>query len=1094
MAGFGRMTRMSDFDKKRIRESERLLANRISYFGSDKARVDFTVEVSQSIGRFERARRHNLFAIIMPACSGKTTLCEKFGFIDIDKCCWGSEHEILNSMRLDCIAGRSTWDSHNELWLKWVNDTLDQFEFKQEHVIMCHSEIIALSIGALPLAGFAPDDRLFESCMSDMERRDNPKANRARASLARVNRAEFFSHSLLVMKNKRVFSSYSEAENLVLRTLVINDIPCACPYKYQESFKAVHYSDSCPRWVQEGDKSRLDIHQLLSMYEGKMVPKECMDYFLRTRDIPASYGFGIRDFEWSEFLAIARTMRSSRGLLDKTADPAVVFPYLYSKNETRANVTMSRLVKGLDIYNNDDVVDIISHHIGKPNNFVAAVVCWWLGIGSTLESRHLIKELLKTSYVWWGELFKMFHGYIRLSERFMDTVLGERERQGLMYIQLLVGKEVEEADYMEEVRERTCSDPEAQHLAYDPDLGLWTKQQYAVDFSKALNEAYVRMDQRQVDVSGFAELYELRGSWLTKGSTVYNQLDRELLKCAVDIVDEVGTIIRRTEVRHNKKSLFEMAHVLEVAGDDLELLNATKMVTKLDECGHTRRALFPGSLLHYIIFSYVLYCAEKQGQVGNVRLNAEPDDDITYFEEKMAVIPRLLFDWANFNAYHSTNEMSEVVRRLGSRVPGPGDYADFCWVIADQMYNMKLIDPVGEIHELGQGLFSGWRGTTFINTVLNCVYVRCAEESFIRIYKHEPFLYVDGGGDDLDTGTNRYDDGYKILWIMSMMRFRSKQIKQMIDVKSEFFRVTINKDGCFASPTRALAMFVNGKWEGSGEVPITQRIGGLLDQIAKIVRRGMDSTFGASLAVVCLAHWCKVNVSGDWLDLPGEVIHGQLSQNGLGVPDRDGNVWKLDVDIPLPVIPEAVGSVPGSLASMDYLHVLVRELRVFSVEVIDEHKAACELAADSFDIYDKVDFTPLLEYRGCKIGDVRVVDDTLEDEEVFSCFTTFMATYKRNKNLAKVERYACLVGNLSFNGRKIDLGQLMDIMQIDVKREVMDFKADVYHRRLVAEPIARAITDFCLEIVDRGSGTCAQAMEVFKILCVMCSKRFKFNM
>jgi hypothetical protein len=1088
---------MSKVDQSRIKMASKQIEQATSYFGSDKARVDFTIEISQSIDRYEAARRDNLFAIIMPSCSGKTIMCDKYGFIDVDRCCWGSEHEILNDMRLDCIAGKREWQTHNDLWIEWVNITLDDMHIMEPKIIMCHSEPFALAIGALPLVGLCPDDVLFAKTMLEVRSGSGnaKKANEARALLATANRAQFLSHSNLIMKNKRTFSSYLEMEQLVIRTLVINDLPCACPYRWQEKFTSSAYDSRCPEWVTSGDKDKLDVDQLLGLYSKGMVPKECLDYFLSHRTIPASFGFGFTPNDWSEFIAKARVVRSVPQRLDRSKDPRELFPYYYKKNENRANITMSRLIKGMQVYDDPDIYEILSHHIGKPNNFVSAIVCYWVGIGSKLKSAKIVKQLLCTSYYHWADLMKEFHSKVRLSVRLLDVDITEMERQSLMYLALLLGKEVEEADYVQEIKDRTCDDPKPDHRAFDPDLGMWTVRQYETDFSNALDEAYLRLRKRNFpEISGFEGFYKLRSLWLAKGSTVYNDLDREMLKCAVDVVDEVGRLIRSVNVRHNKKSLFEVVHALREMRPNFELLNVTKMVTKLDECGHTKRALFPGSLMHYIVFCYVLFCAEQQGQVGNVRLNAPPDDDISYFEEKMTQLPRLLFDWANFNAYHSTNEMSEVIRRLGAVVKGPEHYADFCWVIADQMYNMKFLDPEGNMHDLGRGLYSGWRGTTFINTVLNFVYVRCAEESFIRIWKYEPFVYVDGGGDDLDTGLMRHNTGYRMLEVMERMNFKGKKIKQMIDTKSEFFRNTIRLEGCFASPTRALAMFVNGKWEGSGDVPVNQRIGGILDQIAKIVRRGMDKQFGNTLAVLCLSHWCKVNKEGEWLDIPPEIVHGQLEQNGLGVPDIAGNVWILSETVPDPNMPEAVGSVPGCLASMDYLSQLCKEVSEYGIEVTNRGEIAAQLAADSFDIYDKIDFEPLLLFRGSKIGERPAVDMSKHNDELWDGFVKFMEVYRKNQDMGRLERFAALAGNIRFNGRSIEFNKLIDVLGLKVRKEVLEFSSDVYYRRLLSEPIAKAVTDFCMEAINEGVCEVSEAKECFRTLAVMASKRFEFHM
>lgn len=1063
--------------------------NRMNEFGTDKFRAEFTLEVRNSIDRYKKKSRENLFAFVMPSGSGKTALCDKFGFMDVDRCSSETEHELLNSMRIACINGKMDWDEHNKYWLEIVNGTLDMIDLSEPTVIMVQTEMIALSIGALPLIGLFPSQSLFDTIYDKKLRVEgNPNA----AKLAALNRSEFLEHSNIVMGTKRSYSSFEMLESLVIRTMLVNELPVACPYKYTRSIKSPYYTDSCPEWVLIGDKSKRNVDELLSLFKNKYIPKECMDYFMIDKEIPASYGFGIRMNEWVGLMAQIRSLISDRKEFKIDEDMGKVFPYTTTKMLTRMNINMQRLVKGCDIMGNKDIYDLCSRHVGKPNNFVTAIVCYWLGLGVNMKSKAILFKMLGVSYFWWTDVFKKFHSYIRLSKFFMNTEIDERERQSLMYINLLVGKEDAEADWRQEIEDRTCDDQTADHRAYNKDLKLWTRKQYWSDFKEAMSSAYMRMgDKKILDVSNFDEFYKERYNWLTKGSIVYNDLESSMKKYTIDLIDEVSEVVDKVVGRHNKKSLFEVYDAVASMNVPFELMNVTKMVTKVDECGHSRRALFPGSLIHYIMFCYVLHFAEKQGQVGNVRMNAPPDDDIGYFENKMTGgIPRLLFDWVNYNSFHSQDEMAFVVERLGDVVQGPGDYKYFCSAIAELMYNMVFEDPEGNFHKLGKGLYSGWRGTTFINTVLNFVYVKTAEMSYIRLYDEEPFRYVDGGGDDLDAGMNSSDQGYKMLAVMRCMNFKGKEIKQMIDNKSEFFRITISAEGAFASATRSLATFVNGKWEGSGNIPVKDRISAILDQIAKIVRRGFDKQFANSMAVLCLSHWCKISSGEDWLSLPTYVLHGREEDGGFGIPDRQGKVYVLKEKVPEPKVIKEASNPPGKKASSDYLAKLCRELDEYSVRVVEKQRLEEKMALNSFEIFSIYDYTEMLNFKTEVIGEEDAVSERI-NVKVYDMFSEFMKIYKGDKEMGKIQRYMELIGNIEFNGKKLGMDQLVEIMGSTINPEVFSFKGDVHYRRLVSEPIAKCITDFCTYSVARQGVDLRIAQSWFKDLCWMCYTMFE---
>lgn len=1081
---------MSQADRKRVAKMGRSFEALMSEFGTDKKRQEFTLEVERSLDRYLRKQRDNLFAIVMPSGSGKTTMCDRYGFVDIDRCCTYNEHQLLNSMRIRAVNGEMSWDEHNEYWLKLVDRTLDMLDYSRPVVIMLHSEVLALALGALPLAGFCPSTELFKHVYKQKEE----AGNKAGAMLSALNREEFLSHSNVLMKTKRTYASFEQMEALILRTMNVNGLPVATPMKCSSAVWNDEYSRSCPDWVLTG-RGKPDMRELLALYRAGCVPKECMDFFCKRDVIPASFGFGMRMNEWSAFMANVRSRVTDRKDWDPHGDMAKQFPYIYEKMMTRSNITMQRIASGTDILLDRDVEEIVSHHVGKPNNFVSALVCYWEGIGKKLRSRELVKMMLGVSYVYWGDTFKEFHSLIRMSKFFMNTEVTEEERQNLMYLDLFLGKEDEEADWKQEVEDRLAEDSFPEHKAYDPNISAWTRSQYWRDFTKALDSGYHRMSEKMdVDVTSFADFYERRATWLTKGSMVQNKLSPDMKKYTMGIVDEVGELVSEVVRRHNKKSLFEVLDAIKEMDQGFELFNLTKMVTKLDECGHKKRALFPGSFLHYIVVAYVMYAAERQGQVGNVRLNAPPDDDIAYFEMKMEDgIPRLMFDWMNFNAFHSMDEMSLVIEKLGSVVPAGSDYKEFCALVADSTYNMKMLDPEGTIHDLNKGLYSGWRHTSWDNNVLNNGYVASAVMSFERLFGHEPFRMIDGGGDDLDTQTSRHDDTYLMLGVMQKMQMKGKPIKQMIDTKSEFFRNTIGVHGVYASANRALAMFVNGKWEGSGAVPIEHRISAILDQIAKIVRRGMDPAFGDLMAVLCLSHWCKIRTGEDWLSMPAAVLHGRLEDNGLGIPDSGGKVWVLSEEVPRAKLVKEAGEPPGKLASTDFLAILCRELRSMSIDVVRQSDIAAKMAKMSFEVYEEYDYSEVFGYGGKCIERVDAVTP-LEDEAIWESFVDYVAIKTVDREMNKLLRYQELVPYMEVNGKPLSTEKFAEICGMTINTDVLDFKGNVYYRRIVSEPIGRLITDFCTVGVARHGVDLRLAEHMFKVLCWMSSKRLDFHM
>lgn len=1085
----GRMTRMSQVMRKKMANLETRINERVKYMGTDKYRDDFTLEVLSSIERFERRRRKNFFAIVMPSGSGKTQLADRYGFLDIDRMVTKGEHEVLNEMRVDILAGNKDWKEHNEMWVGLVNQTLDLYSFDHPVIILLHSEILALQIGALPLGGFAPTDALYRQTWQQKVDR----GNMAGAQLMALNREEFLQTSCIVMKNKRLFAEYYVGEMLVLHTLNLNYIETACPNKYSMRVEANGYSKEVPEWVLTGDTSKLDVVMLLEMFKAGEVPKACLDFFFKHEEAPSSFGFGLRDNEWVQVLAQIRSAITDQKNFDVGGDMGQLFPYKYKKNETRANLTVSRLVKGMEVFNDDDCYYIASHHVGKPNNFVTAILCYWIGVGSESRYAHFIRELLCVSFYRWSGVMKEFHNFIRQSDFLFGERVDESERHRLMYLENLLGKEQEETDWMKEIEDRTWEYDMPDHRAYDPELQMWTHEQYVKDFDRVLGVTYSALGKSgDAAVPNFKAFFDRRADWLTKGSTVFNNLHPEMKKYTVDLINEVGEVVERVGGRHNKKSLMEVVNAIPELGGQFELFNATKIVTKLDENGHKRRALLPGSLLHYYVFTYVLHFVERDNQIGNVRINAPGDDSIEYFEMKMAAIPRLLFDWTNFNLYHSSWEMGKVIERLGAVIQGPVDYLPFVQAIAESMYDMVIVDPTGKKHKAGRGLYSGWRGTSYINGVLNNCYTGTAVVSFKRLYHRDPYRYIDGGGDDHDGGLNRAEDGYLMLAIMRKMKFKATAIKQMVHMKSEFFRNTVTVEGAYASPVRALATFVNGKWEGSGNVPLKERVSGILDQVAKLRRRGVNSQFCNTMSVLCLSHWCKINEDGEWLDLPGYVIHGHSEDGGFGVPDDRGEVWRLEERVPEPLVIGEAANPPGTLATRDWLNVLCREVQEMNVEVEISRDKVEQMALASFDVYGKYDYTNVINFKTRVISKEAAVKPRY-NPAAWEVLMEFISTENRKTQIGKVMRYQELLPYMHVGGKPISKRQLCEMLGVYVEPEVFEFKGDIYYRRLIAEPLATLVTEFCMEGIARGAMSLKMGEELFKDLCYMMFMNTEFK-
>lgn len=108
---------------------------------------------------------------------------------------------------------------------------------------------------------------------------------------------------------------------------------------------------------------------------------------------------------------------------------------------------------------------------------------------------------------------------------------------------------------------------------------------------------------------------------------------------------------------------------------------------------------------------------------------------------------------------------------------------------------MVLQDPKNDkTHKLYRGLLSGWRCTTWINSLLNVIYNRIAMDNLDKVNNKGKKLIkqMKTGGDDISNVVQSYSAGLKLWDVMTKMGLELKPIKQFIsNYRAEFFRVDV---------------------------------------------------------------------------------------------------------------------------------------------------------------------------------------------------------------------------------------------------------------------------------------------------------------
>nr|WPA89353.1 RNA-dependent RNA polymerase [Aspergillus ochraceopetaliformis chrysovirus 1] len=1058
-----------------------------SFLGTSKAGHEYNERILNSIARYKAkaAERSNLFAIIMPAGHGKTYLAERYGLIDVDMLITPEEHSYFISMRQGILSGVNTWTQHNEEWCSRMNKTLDLLDYSRPVVMFCHHEEIALELGAQVLGAckITNDDVFYNNI------RHRDELSRHFSIMSR----DAYQLSPLVANSRHVGSN-EEVEAFFLDLMNANGLPVACPAKYSTRYANPHYHSTVPMWIKQGKRAGSDdvnISRLIKLFDQGMIPKECVDYYVRQGYAVTQLDFGVTMFEWVQELAKMPPTFRNRKEFNTRGDMVELFPPRGAKELSRANVTIRRMIETFDIFTHEDAEWIAQHHVGDPHIFVTCLLAHWKSEGQFTSVASLILPWYKVSFFHWTKLLKNMHSLIRTSRFFMNTQISERDRQIIMYMDLLVGREDYIINEEAEIEKRSGGTYHSNHLSFDPYQKRFTRGQYDKDFRQAINMAHVRFrsSPRKVKLDSFVSFYERRKTWLTKGSIVHNKLPSAIKKYSVQVFDATYHLAKEIQKVHNKQSLFECQELWTVMKDvTAEDFNVTKTAIKY-ETGGKERVLLPGSLGHFIIFAFVLAFAEKQEQVGSVRLNGVPDEDIRLYDRKMSTgVYHLLYDWADFNEQHSADEMAAVIQAIEDSVQGTDDLPLFTQAIIEGMYNMYLEDREGKRHKIWKGLYSGWRGTTWVNSVLNFCYLNIALENYRRMYHVDAIVYVDHGGDDVDLALSEATDMVRVLRIMDYMLFNANAWKQMLSRRSEFFRNTTTSQAVYASPTRALASFIAGDWEGAGTASIPERIQAILDQVGKLIRRGVDYEFCNGLVMCSVSHWAKIKDGDQWLSLPPEVKHARREDGGLGLPDKHNRLWVLRDKIPQFDEEWFNVVVPDMKASQDYIKVLSREVGKFNMVLTKREQLAKKYAEDAYDVEKNIDYLrwkELLSFRSEVVGYEDVIVPR-RDNSLFDEFLGYSIDYDLVEKTKAAQQYLELKGHLSRDGVEMTEEQILHaVCGKEVTVDAIEFQGNIYYRRLVPDFMAYKITWYCRDAINRGIVDTDTAMFVFETLCYM---------
>ncbi|AZT88633.1 RNA-dependent RNA polymerase [Colletotrichum eremochloae totivirus 1] len=325
------------------------------------------------------------------------------------------------------------------------------------------------------------------------------------------------------------------------------------------------------------------------------------------------------------------------------------------------------------------------------------------------------------------------------------------------------------------------------------------------------------------------------------------------------------------------------------------------------------RAIFACDTRSYFAFSHILNSAQRDWAGHRVILNpglgglAGVARRVRNAQGHGGV--NVMLDYDDFNSHHATDVQQMIFEELAILYDLPSSERT---ALVSSFEKMYISHGGREFHVKGT-LMSGHRGTSFINSVLNAAYIRCAVggPTFDRMVS----LHA---GDDVYIRARTLSEAATLLEDCKRFGCRMNPTKQSIGfTHAEFLRLGIGKYSAHGYLARSLSTLVAGSWVDLDPMKPEEGLVSAITSTRSAINRG------APLSIARLIARSYSSISGYKLADLDKLLLGSWSLEGAPVYNTDYWIRNFRVQRPPPPHPPdadaALSQGRGSYATRAYL-------------------------------------------------------------------------------------------------------------------------------------------------------------------------------
>lgn len=321
-----------------------------------------------------------------------------------------------------------------------------------------------------------------------------------------------------------------------------------------------------------------------------------------------------------------------------------------------------------------------------------------------------------------------------------------------------------------------------------------------------------------------------------------------------------------------------------------------------------QRAIYGTDLRSTVLTNFAMYrCEEVLSTLFPVGSEAESAKVHKRISMMLGSGESFCFDYDDFNSQHSLSSMYAVLCAFTDEFKDEmsDDQFDAMLWVRESVKNMYVKEDDNSWYKLQGTLLSGWRLTTFMNTILNWVYMKVA-----GVFDLDDVQDSVHNGDDVMIALTKPSTAVKIMTLMDKINARAQVSKCNLATVAEFLRVehgAIGADGLGAQYlTRACATLCHSRVESREPVSLKRLLEADRTRLSEYRGRASESRASDSLAKELVSRASNIfRVSmdtinhilrlhrvvggindGRWADIDMKVVH---ESDDVRIPEETGD-------------------------------------------------------------------------------------------------------------------------------------------------------------------------------------------------------------